>query len=178
MRRGVRSGVRRATFWETASTLAYIKLTDGGTVANVSTLVLESELDNVPNPTVIRIRGHVFSRLGEASIQVADTVLIAHAILVVDAKQLSIGTTAIPLPLTNNSEDFLWADSAFLSHGTSTGQGESTGMPQRDIVIDSKAMRKITLNQVLVMVTEMDVIAGAAGRDVDFGFQMRLLFKK
>jgi len=98
--------------------------------------------------------------------------------MVVDAKQLAVGITAMPLPLTDNSEDFLWADSRFLSHGTVAVLGEEGGTPQADIVVDSKAMRKITLNQVLVMVTEMDVQSGGIGRDVDFGLQMRMLFKK
>ena len=173
-----RSGPRRMTFWETVSTTALLTLTDGGIVARVDPLVLESELDNVPNPTLVRIRGHVFQRLGAASNLVEDCVLIAHAIMVVDAKQLAVGITAMPLPLTDNSEDFLWADSVFLSHGTVAVAGEDTGLPQSDIVIDSKAMRKITLNQVLVMVTEMDVQSGGVGRDVDYGFQMRLLLKK
>jgi len=182
-RRFTRSGrrstsPRRPTFWETTSTTALQTLTDGGVTAVVNTLVLESELDNVPNPTLVRIRGHVFQRLGDNSDLINDCVLLAHAIMIVDAKQLAIGVTAMPLPLSDNSEDFLWADSAFLSHGTSIAQGESTALAQKDIVIDSKAMRKITLNQVLVMVSEMDVQSGGVGRDVDFGLQLRALFKK
>jgi len=177
-RSGRRSGPRRGTFWETTSTTALQTLTAGATEEVVNTLVLESELDSVPNPTLIRIRGHVFQRLGAASNLVEDCILLAHAIMIVDAKQLAIGVTAMPLPLSDNSEDFLWADSTFLSRGTTASVGEQMGIEQSDIVIDSKAMRKITLNQVVVMVTQMDVQSGTSGRDVDFGLQMRLLFKK
>ena len=178
-RSGRRSNApRRQTFWETVSTTALQTLTDGGTVAAVNTIVLETETDGVPNPTVIRIRGHVFQRLGAASNLVEDCILIAHAIMVVDAKQLAIGVTAMPIPLSDNSEDFLWADSTFLSRGSAAALGEDQGIQQSDIVVDSKAMRKLTLNQTLVMVTEMDVQSGGVGRDVDFGFQMRILFKK
>ena len=175
-RSGLRLGPRRPTFWETVSTTAVQTLTDGGTVAAVNTLVLEAETDSVPNPTVVRIRGHVVQRMGINAASTGDAVLIAHAIMVVDAKQLAIGITAMPLPLSDNSEDFLWADSALLMNSTTTAfPGVQNTV---DIVVDSKAMRKMTLNQVLVMVTEMDTQSGAGGEDVSFGFQMRILFKK
>ncbi len=118
VRSGRRSGPRRGTFWETNSTTVFQTLTIGGTESVVNTLVTEAELDSVPNPTVIRIRGNVFQRLGAAAPTLEDAVLVAHAIMVVDAKQLAIGVTAMPLPLSSNSEDFLWADSTFLSRGT------------------------------------------------------------
>jgi len=177
-RSGRRSGPRRATFWETVNTTVFQTLDAAATPATVNTLVTEAELDSVPNPTVIRIRGNIFQRLGNSAITLEDAVLVAHAIMVVDAKQLAIGTTAMPLPLSSNSEDFLWADSTFLSRGTIVTTGIEASIPQTNIVVDSKAMRKITLNQVLVMVTEISLQSGAGGKDVDFGFQMRILFKK
>ena len=172
------SGPRRPTFWETASTTALVPLADGGTTASVTAIVSEAELDNVPNPTLVRIRGHVFNRLSTVADALGDCILVAHAIMVVDAKQLAIGVTAMPLPLTDNSEDFLWADSAFLSHGLSSVGGLDGNRAMVNLVIDSKAMRKITLNQVLVMVTEMDVQSGTAGTGMQFGFQLRALLKK
>ncbi len=175
-RSGRRSGTRRATFWETVSTTNLQTLTDAGTISAVNTLVTEAELDSVPNPTVVRIRGQIFQDAGLAFNGSGDCILIAHAIMVVDAKQLAIGTGAMPLPLSSNSEDFLWADSTFIANTSVTAFDSSTR--QSMITIDSKAMRKITLNQVLVMVTEIDLQAGSGGEDVRFGFQMRLLFKK
>ncbi len=156
----------------------YTALTDGGTIAAVTTLVLESELDNVPNPTLVRIRGHVWNRAGAIMSGLEDSILIAHAIMVVDAKQLAVGTTALPLPLSSNSEDFLWADSAVLTNSSSTSGGINDNHRLQDIVVDSKAMRKITLNQVLVMVSEMELLQGSGGEDVDFALQLRMLFKK
>ena len=177
-RRGRRSsGPRRATFWETVSTTALQTLTQAGTESAVNTLVLEAETDSVPNPTVVRIRGHVWQRLGINAQGSGDAILLAHAIMVVDAKQLAVGVTAMPIPLSDNSEDFLWADSTLLMQPTATTFA-GDGNQWSDIVIDSKAMRKLTLNQTLVMVTEMNTQAGAGGEDVSFGFQMRVLFKK
>ena len=93
VRSGRRTGPRRATFWETNSTTAIQTLTGGGTESAVNVMVTEAELDNIPNPTLIRIRGHVFQQLGNAADGSGDSVLIAHAIMVVDAKQLAAGLT-------------------------------------------------------------------------------------
>jgi len=177
-RGGRRSGPRRQTFWETVSTTALQSIDDPSNVAVVNTLVTEAELDNVPNPTLIRVRGNIFQRLGAAAPTLEDSVLVAHAIMVVDAKQLAIGVTAMPLPLSSNSEDFLWFGSQFLSRGTIVSTGIEQNISQASIEIDSKAMRKISLNQVLVMVTEMVTQSGGGSEDIDFGFQMRLLFKR
>jgi len=85
----------------------------------------------------------------------------------------------MPLPLTQNSEDFLWFGSQFVAvnaFGTPLTAPGSYSMDR--LVVDSKAMRKMTLNQVLVMVTEMDQQSGTAGADVQFGFNFRVLFKR
>ena len=177
IRSGRRSGPRRATFWETASSTTLPVLTEGGTVAIVQTLVLESELDSVPNPTLVRVRGQIFAHLMSASNAVGDALLLSHAIMVVDAKQLAIGITAMPLPLSSNSEDFLWFGSQFMARST-LGSATDGAPPSWDrIEVDSKAMRKITLNQVLVLVSEMVGLAGA-GQDCRFGLNLRMLFKK
>ena len=153
-------------------------LTDGGTVAVVNTIVLESELDSVPNPTLVRVRGQVFSQLGSVASALGDAILVAHAIMVVDAKQLAIGVTAMPLPLTSNSEDFLWFGQSFMANNTVGSAIFNDTFYMDRINVDSKAMRKITLNQVLVMVSEMDLLSGSGGEDMRFGFNLRMLFKK
>ena len=177
MRRGVRSGPRRPTFWETTSSTSLQTLTDGGTVAVVNAIVTEAELDNVPNPTLVRVRGQIFAQAGAAMNAVLDCVLVSHAIMVVDAKQLAVGITALPLPLTSNSEDFLWFGSQFVATNT-VGSIAASNWSMDRLNVDSKAMRKITLNQVLVMVTEMDTLSGGGGEDIRFGFNLRMLFKK
>ncbi len=154
-------------------------LTNGGTVAAVNAIVSEAELDNVPNPTLVRVRGQMFCRGGSNFDAQDDMILLAHAIMVVDAKQLAIGITAMPLPLTDNSEDFLWYGSQFVAntaHGTSATVQSSYTMDR--LAVDSKSMRKITLNQSLVLVSEMVQLAGVAGADVDFALDLRMLFKK
>ena len=99
--------------------------------------------------------------------------------MIVDAKQLAAGVTAMPLPITSNSEDFLWYGSEFIgnsAHGTPATVQSSYTMDR--LLVDSKSMRKVSVNQVLVLVSEMDLLAGTAGADVQFAFSLRLLFKK
>jgi ABC-type antimicrobial peptide transport system ATPase subunit len=98
--------------------------------------------------------------------------------MVVDSKQRAVGVTSMPLPLSSNSEDFLWFGSQFMtvsSVGTATPHHTSYGMDRLEV--DSKAMRKITLNQSLVLVSEIAQLDGTAG-DVDFAINLRMLFKK
>ena len=102
---------------------------------------------------------------------------MSHAIMVVDSKQLAVGVTALPLPLSSNSEDFLWFGTQFLSR--STVAPATAGEQNSDVlVVDSKAMRKITLNQVLVMVSEMVQLDAGVGASVDFAINFRMLLKK
>ncbi len=176
-RSGRRTVTRRATFWETVSSTVFVTLTDGATVSQVLAIVTENELDNVPNPTLVRVRGQIFSRLGGVSNAQADCILVSHAIMVVDAKQFAIGVTALPLPLSSNSEDFLWFGTQFLAQNNS-GTILNTNSNFDRLDVDSKAMRKITLNQVLVLVTEMELIQGSGGEDMQYAFNFRMLFKK
>jgi len=143
----------------------------------MTTLVLESELDNVPNPTLVRVRGEIFGQLGAASNAQGDAIILSHAIMVVDAKAFAVGTTAVPLPLSSNSEDFLWFGTQFLVQNDQTTVLNNSSNFDK-LTVDSKAMRKITLNQVLVLVSEMVAIQGGGGEDCNFALNLRMLFKK
>jgi len=179
IRSGARRGARRATFWESATSLTTQTLTDGGTIAAVTAIVSEAQLDNVPNPTLVRIRGQVFARLGSNGEAQSDLILISHAIMVVDAKQFAIGITAMPLPITDNSEDYLWYGSQYVGNNAfGTPLTAPSSYTADRLLVDSKAMRKITLNQVLVIVSEMVQLSGTAGADVQCGLNFRMLFKK
>jgi len=178
VRSGRRSGPRRTTFWESTFTTAMQSFTNvASTIANVQAVVLETELDNVPNPTLVRVRGQIFTRLGAVAAAQGDAMLIGHALLVVDAKQLAVGTTAVPLPLTGNSEDFLWYGTQYISQNDS-GTILNTNSNFDRLEVDSKAMRKITVNQVLVLATECQVLSGTGDEDFDLAFNFRFLFKR
>ena len=178
IRRGVRGGARRATFWETVSSVTSTTLIDGGVMSSVIPIVTEAELDNVPNPTLVRVRGQIFAQMGPLG-AVVDGFLLSHAIMVVDAKQLAIGTSAMPLPLSSNSEDFLWFGQQFVAAPVAASLNDVdqySGTFDR-LIVDSKAMRKVTLNQSIVLVSELEQWAGGAG-DVRFALNLRMLFKK
>jgi len=177
MNRGRRSGPRRGTFWEKFNDSVMVELSTSTALSRVVAIVTEGDLDNVPNPTVIRIRGNIFAQLGAAANAQGDAILIGHAIMVVDAKQLAIGVTAMPLPLSSNSEDFLWYGSQFVAQNDGTTILNNSSNYDK-LVVDSKAMRKITVNQVLVLVSEIDILSGAGNEDINFAADLRILFKK
>ena len=177
VRSGRRSGPRRTTFWESASSTAMVAMDIGGTTQVVQAIVTEASLDNVPNPTLVRVRGEIFSQLGAAANAQGDAILVAHAIQVVDAKQFAIGPTALPMPITNNSEDFLWYGSSILAQNDQTTVLNNQSNFDR-IHVDSKSMRKISINQVLVMCTEIALLSGGTGEDINFALILRMLFKK
>jgi hypothetical protein len=153
-------------------------LTEGATEAVVTTIILESELDNVPNPTLIRVRGQIANQMAAAG-AVNEAFILAHAIMVVDAKQLAIGVTAMPLPLSSNSEDFLWFGQAMIASPVAANSNDVDNyLPTyHSIEVDSKAMRKITLNQAVVLVSELVQVNGTAGA-VQFWLNLRMLLKK
>ena len=148
-----------------------------GEASVVSTLVLEAETDSVPNPTLVRVRGLIFAQLGAVASAQGDAIMIGHSIQVVDSRQLAAGTAAIPLPLRDNSEDFLWFGTQVLAQNDSGTILNNTSNNDR-LVVDSKSMRKMTLNQVLVMATEIRVLQGTGDEDINFALNLRMLFKK
>ncbi len=172
-------GAKRPTFWAAVNSTAWQTIVDGTIADNaaITTIVSEAELDNVPNPTVVRIRGHVWQTQNEEWAS-EDEYMVAHCIQVVDAKQLAVGSTGLPLPLDDNSEDFLWYESTVIGQ-SATLAGSNTGTRDGfDIVVDSKAMRKITINQALVLVTQIDALQTVAVRSIKFALNLRILLKK
>jgi len=81
---------------------------------------------------------------------------------------------AIPLPFDNPSWDgwFVYQVAGLQLFG-----GESTSTSLAEIVIDSKAMRKIPSGQVLFLATQMFTANGGGGTTFNFSIQLRSLLK-
>ena len=165
-RRG--SSQRRPTFWEGATFQAIPSV--GGVQVTVNTLVSEATLENVPEPTVVRCRGsYIYS---EASIN--GSTVVGMGIMLVDNAALAAGVASLQSPLTDDGSDWLWWDVFGLDNvGTENADPARTG--QR--MIDSKAMRKVKLNQALVLITEANGIGGSAAVITIVG-GIRVLFKR
>ena len=100
-----RSAPRRRMTWEGAEINA--TATSGGAVVN--TLVSEANLENVPNPTIVRIRGHVLVR--QTAQGAAGTRGEAFmGIKLATGLAISAGIASIEKPFSDIGSDWIWWD--------------------------------------------------------------------
>ncbi len=159
---------RRPTFWEGAFVQALPSI--AGAAATVSTVVTEANLENVPNSTVVRIRGGYGWSVAGAN----GSGTCSLGIMLVDQAALTVGVGSLPTPDTDIGSDWIWWDVFGFDNVGTTGDGPVQA-GQR--VIDTKAMRKTKLNHVLVLITEIRGLGASAGIATIAG-GMRVLFKR
>ena len=120
--------------------------------------------------TITRIRGRVglFAK-GNAAVEG----IIGMGLLVATTKAFVVGTTALPCPLTDASdEDWLWHTYVPMIETAGAAPAEDTNlMGSQRVEIDSKAMRKFEDSQSLIFVIESSAIA------ISFTWGMRALIK-
>ncbi len=170
-RRFIPQRVRRPTFW--AGVAVNQTITTGASV--VTTVVSEADLENVPDPTLVRCRGDVLVQM-TASAATPGRVVITMGIIVVRATALAV--PAVPSPLTRGDSDWIWWTAVGLNiSGGSVAAPNSDGRSiVKRVMIDSKAMRKIKPNEAIVFVMENIVLTSTQTVDVLGG--LRLLLKR
>ena len=149
-----RAAPRRTTFWNGAIFQALPSV--AGVDSTVSTVLSEVTLETVPNATIIRCRGTYGWTVAGAD----GSGVCALGIMLVNAPALAVGIGSLPTPITDIGSDWLWWDIFGWDNVGTAGDGPVLA-GQR--VIDSKAMRKVKLNQVLVMITQISGLGAAAG---------------
>ena len=150
-RKFVRSAPRRNLSWQGGS----FNVNVGTGAAAVSTLVTEVILEGFPNPTIVRMRGSVLLRVSAVGAAPAVSFL-TMGIKLVTASALAIGLTAIELPSDEIGSDWIWWSSRPFHNTTALAAvagDDGEGLVTR-VEIDSKAMRKVTPNKVLVFVAQ------------------------
>ncbi len=140
-----------------------------------STVITEAQLETVPNATLVRIRG-------EALVQVSAAAATPSACLAfMGIKLVSVAALAgasVSLPFTDVGSDWVWwycVPMNLLGGSVAAPNGDGRVITRR-VVIDSKAMRKVKLNEVLVWVSQNVVVTSTQTFEVDAG--MRVLFKR
>ena len=147
-RRVGRTSVRRPTFW-TGFQTSEIVLNAGGP-ASFLVVITEAALENVPNPTLIRSRGEWSASMTVSTDAAA--VVVGAGLAVVDSRAATAGVASLPRPLLeSDSDDWLWWGVMYLKNSVA---GLTDIMPSRSKELDSKAMRKIGSNEVVVAVFE------------------------
>ena len=128
----------------------------------------------IPGLTAIRHRGHVDAFLRSAT-AIGDGFIGAHAIGIVSVAAFTAGVASCPTPITEISWDWIWHQFFDVRIITGTiADGVNAANVSSRIDIDSKAMRKFGLDEVLFGVTEV-VESGTA--DMEIQADVRSLFK-
>ncbi len=155
---------KRSTAWSsTTSITSYTALA-------ANTVILDQvAVPQVLEQTIVRIRGLLVVRSDQVSAN--ENVHGAFGIALVEEPAASVGVTAVPSPITDAAQESWLVWQAFASSlilATAVGIA-SPGVSS--YVIDSKAMRKVTDSQRLVILLENN--SGSAG--MDYWFHLRIL---
>jgi len=157
-------GPRRQTTWIGPADQGYITIGAGAKVIIAS---FDPAANGMNKPTVVRTRGMVSVNpviAGDAQI------VGAYGIGIVSDEAFAAGVAAVPGPI--NDADwggwFVWRSFAFTQ-----AQLDATGSLIQSVQmdVDSKAMRKMSTNETVVLVAESQ----AVGFEISMG--LRLLFK-
>ena len=148
-RRNFPRAVRRRSNWEGAQ--ISISLTTA--VQAQQAVVTEAILENVPNPTIVRIRGKLAT-----------------------SSAFAAGGASVESPFTEIGGDWIWWQSVTMrdSDAAAAANNDNTGRLVR-VVVDSKAMRKISPNLVLIFVAH-NVVSGST-MTIVVGGVIRVLLK-
>jgi len=98
-------------------------------------------------------------------------------IMVVDARALAAGIGSLELPGTHIGSDWMWWDTRTLDMANAPGENEDTALGLRhDIIVDGKAMRKVSLNQALVFISQN--VNLNSSHTVQVSGELRVLLKR
>jgi len=169
-RRFVQRAVRRPTFWE-AGNIDHVN-TSGTTVA--STLVSEANLENTPNSTLIRLRGSVLVLVNTIGAVPAKGIVTMGIKL---STASAVAGATVESPNTDSGSDWIWWNIMGMELESGTLEDAQRGITVvKRVDIDSKAMRKVGLNKVLVFVTQHTAVTSTMTIDTVGG--CRVLFKR
>ena len=167
-----RIGPKRATTWEGFS-LQFLALT--AAAPQFAVIVSEADLENFPNPTLIRQRGQVLAYANAGGVTLDSIIFLG--MYFANANAITAGIASLQQPGTDVGSDWIWIDEIPLSDNSGTLDQIRPTTAAHRISIDGKAMRKAEPNQALVMVAQV-VDFGATVLNANVTLGARLLFKK
>ena len=105
--------------------------------------------------TLVRTRGEVFAELDTSGVN--ERAIICVGGIVVGEVAAAAGIASLPGPFTQGSDDWFWHGYLTVSSGQESGVAQNSLFDR--LVVDSKAMRKLKSDEVLVFMAE---IAGSS----------------
>jgi len=119
--------------------------------------------------TLLRTRGSVGLQLDIGAVD--ERALIVCGIIIVNTPAFVAGAASLPSPVTEDSADWLWLGSAWLSSGAEAAV--VTDLYGQRLEIDSKAMRKFGVDETIVFIVEVAESVDQTGSfDVQYYFRV------
>ena len=146
---GARRGERRKTEWVGSADTTGIKAL-GGNSAVLDQTQAGSAID--APATVVRTRGSLWVRSDQVS--GTEDPFGAIGFAVVSAQAAAIGVTAVPTPITDEGSDLFFVWEPFQASIVVASSIGIDANPMREYKIDSKAMRKLTSDETIIVVLE------------------------
>ena len=161
---------RRSTFWEGINVDSLV--TTGS--QNIIAAITEANLENVPNPTIVRCRGSLM--IATVSPGAGARAHMTMGLIVMDSQ--SFAAAVAQRPLGDVGSDWLWwTNVSLLADGSGVTPVDEAGLSVfHRTEVDNKAMRKIQPNQVMALVLQNSVVNSTMSVRV-FGV-LRFLLKK
>ena len=151
-RRSFQTSRKRRTTWEGVN----IDISNLTVVTPIFiTAITEAVLENFPTPTLVRTRGGLTVYADDSSTPGSFGV-IGAGLMIVTASAVAAG--GVPSPLVDPGNDWFWWDSFSVGSAAADVIGEEVTVHRK--VIDSKAMRKVGSNEVVILVTELQTCEG------------------
>ncbi len=158
-------GPRRLTNWIGPADQEYVTVSAGTKVIIAS---LDPDVANMVRPTIVRTRGNVSIKTNVAT---ALTFVGAFGVGVVSNDAFAAGVASIPGPFSDADWHgwFVWR--SFSYSQIESGTGANVWQNHLNVEVDSKAMRRVSTNETVVLIAE--------SQDDTFGISMplRMLFK-
>ena len=134
--------------------------TFGATIASVTQAIVLSFLDVEP-VTLMRTRGNILIKGTPDA--VGDDAVVGLGVIVVSDNAAAVGGTSVPGPINDPDAPWVWHQYVPLDAGSAGLLGDDIGSIAR-VEVDSKAQRKIGINETAVMVIELSLADYASVR--------------
>ena len=137
------------------------------TITSATTAAQATGLVFSLNSTILRVRGHVQAFFDNTK-QAGDTIDLTFGLAVLNSDAFSAGAASLPDPAGDVSFPWMWWGSMSL-RGDVAASEEAWGLTAQRLEVDTKAMRRVTPADTLLMIVQSTAVAGAPATLVQFG---------
>ncbi len=163
-RGGAPGGTRQRKHWH-GSTNNSLAITGASTV-------IASSLDITDPVTILRCLGEVLVGPGNSGIVANDGMRVTFGLGLVTTDAFTVGATAMPDPASEPEFDWLWWYPVALRFPTADGSLVGIASESARIRLETKAMRRASHSETLVLLGQYEDITGTPPVRVDTSFRI------